>query len=171
MSPWFPAAFRPPAFACWASCSRRGIQLPSRSAYQTSPKRHLDPDGVSTFHTSESRPGLGALFTPRPSGALTAGQTPPAVARPLCQGPGPITPVLIPSPELSMTGRHQGFTHVHPPGLPLTCGPRMERGPLGLGPRASHPRQAGPAGARQGRGRALSTCPELHDRHRRTSYP
>ncbi len=35
-TPWFPAAFRPPAFASWASCSRQGFGLPLRSAY-----RHL----------------------------------------------------------------------------------------------------------------------------------
>ena len=33
MTPWFPAAFRPTAFASWASCSRRGLRLPSRSVY------------------------------------------------------------------------------------------------------------------------------------------
>jgi hypothetical protein len=26
----------------------------------------------------------------------------------------------------------RGFTHVHPSGLPLACGPRMEREPLGF---------------------------------------
>lgn len=33
MTPWFPAAFRPTAFAFWASCSRRGLRLPSQSVY------------------------------------------------------------------------------------------------------------------------------------------
>jgi hypothetical protein len=32
----------------------------------------------------------------------------------------------------NVTRHHQGFTHVHPSGLPLACGPRTERGPLGV---------------------------------------
>src|SRR6266511_5182332 len=51
----FPAAFRLPAFASWASCSRHGIPLPSRSAYHHS--QCDGPDGVTTFHTHEIRPG------------------------------------------------------------------------------------------------------------------
>jgi len=31
------------------------------------------------------------------------------------------------------------FTHVHPSGLPLARSPRMERGPFGFFPGASHP--------------------------------
>jgi hypothetical protein len=54
---------------------------------------------------------------------------------------------------------------LHPSGLPLACGPRMERGPLGFtlgfGPR-SYPRRP------PGRGRALSTGSELHLRHQPT---
>jgi len=54
--PWFPAAFPPPAFASWPSCSRQGIGPSSRSAYR--PTEHgPDPDGVSTFRTHELRPG------------------------------------------------------------------------------------------------------------------
>jgi hypothetical protein len=33
-SAWFPAAFRPPAFASWSSCSRPGVELSLRSAYR-----------------------------------------------------------------------------------------------------------------------------------------
>ena len=33
-----------------------------------------------------------------------------------------------------MTRQHRGFTHVHPPGLSLTRGPWMGRGPFGLNP-------------------------------------
>jgi hypothetical protein len=42
-------------------------------------------------------------------------------------------------PRLTLTRRHQGFTHVHPSGLPLTCDPRMEREPLGLNPELRTP--------------------------------
>jgi hypothetical protein len=37
-------------------------------------------------------------------------------------------------PGLTLTRRHQGFTHVHRSSLPLTCDSRMEREPLGLNP-------------------------------------
>jgi hypothetical protein len=37
----------------------------------------------------------------------------------------------IPSVRLGITRHHQGFTHVHPSGLPRACGSRMEREPLG----------------------------------------
>ena len=125
------------------------------------------------FHVPHIRvtTGLGALFTPRPSGAHTTGPIPPVAARPLFQGPGPITPVLIPSPELSITRRHQGFTRVHPPGLPpRLVDPLDGSGALGLFPGLRTP-TGRTCGARQGGGRASSTRPELHDRHRRTSYP
>ena len=167
ISPRFPAAFRPPAFASWASCPAEEFRSPHGRPTRRSPGPRRG------FHVPHIRvtAGLGALFTPRPSGALATGPIPPATARPLSQGPGPITPVLIPSPELSITRRHQGFTRVHPPGLP----PRLVVPPDGTGalrltPRASHPKGK-TCGARRSGGRASSTRPESHDRHRRTSYP
>jgi hypothetical protein len=33
---------------------------------------------------------------------------------------------------LNLTRHHRGFTGVHPSGLPLACGPRVEQGPLGF---------------------------------------
>jgi hypothetical protein len=42
-------------------------------------------------------------------------------------------------PELTLTRRHQGFTHVRPSGLPLACCSRMERDPLGLNPELRTP--------------------------------
>jgi hypothetical protein len=155
MTPWFPVAFRPPAFACWASCSRRGVLLPSRSAYQTaSAWTRRD------FHVPHIRvtAGLGALFTPGPSGAHTAGPIPPAAACPLYQGPGLITPACIPSPGLSITRRHQGFIHIHPPGLPpCLWSPDGSRTSWACSPGFA-PQQAGPAAhARAGDGhRALA---------------
>ena len=110
------------------------------------PTRH-SPGPRRGFHVPHIRvtAGLGALFTPRPSGALTTGPIPPAAARPLSQGPGPITPVLIPSPELSITRRHQGFTRVHPPGLPpRLVVPGWNRGPWAHSPGFA-PQQARPA--------------------------
>jgi hypothetical protein len=63
----FPVAFRPPAFASWASCSRQGVGPPLRLAYRPAPGKPEsvpDPDGFSMFRTRETRLGLGALYTP-----------------------------------------------------------------------------------------------------------
>src|SRR5215470_14099419 len=131
----------------------------------------LDPGRVSTFRTSESRPD----WVP----SLPRG--PAVLSRPVRSLRPPLAPssggqALSPRrsshlPGLSITRRHQGFTCVHPPGLP----PRLQSPD---GTRTSWacslgfaPQQAGPAGARQGGGRASSTHPELHDRHDRTSNP
>jgi hypothetical protein len=73
-----------------------------------------------------------------------------------------------PSAGLVLTRHHQGFTCVHPSGLPLTCSPRMEQRPLGFPPDASNPTVTGDA--RQEQGQATSTGLELHPRHRRTSF-
>jgi hypothetical protein len=50
-------------------------------------------------------------------------------------------------PELSITRRHQGFTHVHPPGLlPSLLVPGWNKDPLGTLPGFAS-RQAGTGGA------------------------
>jgi hypothetical protein len=49
----FPAAFRRPAFASWSSCSRQGVELPSRSADRQRPKgRERTPTGFPRFARS-----------------------------------------------------------------------------------------------------------------------
>ena len=57
----FPAAFRPPAFASWASCPARGFRP---SCDRPTAPQSADPSGVSMFRTRETRPGPGALSTP-----------------------------------------------------------------------------------------------------------
>ena len=168
MTPWFPVAFRPPAFASWASCSRRGVPLPSRSAYQATSAWTR-----RGFHVPHIRvtTGLGALFTPRPSGAHTAGPIPPAAARPLYQGPGPITPVLHPisgAVYYEASSRVHSHSPVRPSPSPVVPGWIADL--LGLLPGLRTP-TGRTCDARQGGGRASSTRPELHDRHRRTSNP
>src|ERR1019366_5487222 len=59
----FPAAFRPPAFASWASCPARELGPPC-GRLTGPPESAPDPDGVSVFHTHEKRLGLGVLCTP-----------------------------------------------------------------------------------------------------------
>jgi hypothetical protein len=51
----FPVAFRPPAFASRVILSRQGVGPSLRSACRTT--IGPDPDGVSKFHTRETRPG------------------------------------------------------------------------------------------------------------------
>jgi hypothetical protein len=65
----FPVAFRRTGVRFLSILFPPGRQLPLRSAYQA---RCLDPDGVSTFHTSETRPGWVPSI-PGAGGALTAG--------------------------------------------------------------------------------------------------
>lgn len=134
--------------------SRRGVPLSSRSAYQAVPgPRH----GFHVPHTRVTA-GLGALFTPRPSGALTAGPIPPAAARPLFQGPGPITPAFIPSPGAiyyEASSRVRLRSPARPSPLPVI--PGWSGDFLGLLP-GLRTQQAGPAAhARAGDGhRALT---------------
>jgi len=94
MSSRFPAAFRPPAFASWASCSRHGIRLSLRSAYR---HHRTGPDGVSMFRTREMRLGKGVLYTPG-----TAVPTRPRMLHdrrlPHHSGASLISPVLHPGP-------------------------------------------------------------------------
>jgi hypothetical protein len=92
-----------------------------------------DPDGVATFRAHELRPGWvpslpRGLRCPHGRQVISGRRMPP------CSGPS-----LYPRPathhrRLLITRHHQGFTVVHPSGLPLACGPRVEREPSGLSP-------------------------------------
>jgi hypothetical protein len=136
-----------------SSSPRWGVAPSSRSAYRrTSP----DPNGVVMSRMYKIRSGR---VPPLPRGRwcapdrrLSSGRHPPLSSgqslRPRCH---------IPSAGVTFTRRHRGFTCVHPSpqddrmqsrsrearslpaGLLLARCPRMEREPLRLGPRASHP--------------------------------
>jgi len=105
-----------------------------------------DPDGVSTFHTPESRPDWVPSL-PRDH-AVLSGRSDPSDRR---APPLPGGQVLSPRstshlPKLSITGRRQGFTCVHPPGLlpgPVILGWNKDH--LGHTPRAPHPADQGSA--------------------------
>ncbi|MFL5859913.1 MAG: MFS transporter [Solirubrobacteraceae bacterium] len=113
---WFPAVFRPPAFASWSSFARLGGRHPSRSAHQPRAlTARLDPGGVSTFRTHELRPGWvpsllrGWWCSPRPE-AITGQRLPhhsglsldPATTFHLCG---------VPLDEASTEGSHE-FTRL-----------------------------------------------------------
>jgi hypothetical protein len=134
----FPAAFQPPAFASWVVL--RPLQAPAfLTVGLPDDASHADPDrnGVIALHTGQTRPGW-VPPQPRDGGVLPAGLHYPAGA---CRFPtaSPTPRCGYPSAESIVTRHHQGFTHVHPSGLPLTCSPRMERGPSGLNPELRTP--------------------------------
>ena len=93
-----------------------------------------DPDGVVTFRAhAELRPGWVPSL-PRGLRCPHGRQVIPGRRMPPCSGPS-----LYPRPathhrRLLITRHHQGFTVVHPSGLPLACSPRVEREPSGLFP-------------------------------------
>ena len=88
----FPVAFRPPAFASWASCSRQGVRPLLTVGLPQPPTAAPDPDGVSTFRTHETRLGWVPSI-PRgrrcPRGRQRP-RPPPAAS----QRPVPVTPAL-----------------------------------------------------------------------------
>jgi hypothetical protein len=66
-----------------------------------------------------------------------APRPPPAASQRPALHPGPASIF----PGLTLTRCRRRFTHVRPSSLPLTCRPRMERGPLRLLPRGFAPRR------------------------------
>ena len=148
--PGFPVAFRPPAFASWASCSRQGFPPLLRSAYRAS---QPGPDGFSTFHTSEIQPdwapssSRGQRCSHGRPGFLGRRLPPLPTARPYHPGPRPITR------SCSLRDIHKGLLTFARPAFPSPgCSPGWSRGPwassLGFAPQ-----QVGPAAhARAGTG-------------------
>jgi hypothetical protein len=127
--------------------SRRGIAPLLRSAY-----RALDQPGPRRgFHVPRTRDttGVGAPLTPRPAvfprPTLTARS--PLAASSNGQALSPRSSSR--RPELEITRHQQGFTCVHPSGLPLArCSPGRNGGPSAFSLGFAPPR-AGPADARQ----------------------
>ena len=127
----FPAAFRPPAFASWASCPARGLR-PSYDRPTAPPAGGADPSGFSMFRTRETRLGPGALFTPgtavpsRPVN-LPDRRTPPSSGRSL------FTPVPHSAPGCNCD---EASTRVHwrspLPAFPSPVIPGTVRGPSGF---------------------------------------
>jgi hypothetical protein len=128
----FPVAFRLPALASWASCTRRGVGPSLPPAYRHRLPAWRTPMGFPC--SARMRPGWGWVPSiPRgrwcPHGrhrSLAAtGRLP--TARPLSPRH------RKPSQDVQLTRHQRGFTGVHPvPSLPLACGPRTERALLGF---------------------------------------
>jgi len=131
----FPVAFRLPAFAS------RVVALPLgdwASLAVGLPAKDRTPSGFHVPHAQDTA-GVGALSTPgmavltRPS----LRHRPPPAAFPAAQSLHPGATCTYPG--LNLTRHHRGFTCVHPSGLPLACGPRMHRRPLGFSPELRTP--------------------------------
>jgi hypothetical protein len=155
----FPAAFRPPAFASRSSHTRQGIGSPH--GRPTDP-HGPDPDGVTAFRTHELRPGWVPPIT-RGQVVLTRPGRLPDRHPPLRSGQSLNPATTSHHARLSFTGHQQGFTHVHPSGLPLAHAPGMEPAALRRSPRAPHPAVTG--NARQGQGQAIEHGPGTTAQH------
>ena len=105
----------------------------------------------------------GCLLYPEDGDAHPAGPSSPTGA---CRFPAasPYTPLQQPISGASDNEASTKVYAIHPSGLPLACGPRMERAPLGFSPELRTP----PPERRRrtsGWGRALSTSPGQRSRH------
>jgi hypothetical protein len=146
-SPRVPVAFRRAGIRLLGIRSRRGIAPLLRSAY-----RALQQPGPRRgFHVPRIRDttGVGVPLTPRPA----------VFPRPTLTARSPLAAssngqALSPwyssrRPELEITRHQQGFTCVHPSGLPLArCSPGRNGGPSAFSLGFAPPR-TGPADARQ----------------------
>ena len=164
---WFPAAFRPPAFASRSSGSRRGVGPSSRSAYRTTGS---DLDGVSAFRTHELRPGWApSVPRGRRCSSRTGATTRPAPAASQRPVPPPANHPI--DADFALRGINQGFTRVRPSSLPLACGHPDGTGRPWAFPRASHPADQEPNDARRGGNRPSSTDLELLAQHHISRSP
>jgi len=133
----FPWPFGLPAFASWPSCPAGTIDLPH--GRPTERRSARSPIGVSTFHTSETRPGWvpskprGRWCPPGRRFSCPTGTCRFTTASPCT----PLTPSAWRGPNV--TRHRRGFTRVHPSGLPLACGLRADRRPLGFFPELRTP--------------------------------
>ncbi len=152
-----------------------GILLPPRSSAPLTvglpSNQRLDPTGISTFRTSESRPDWvpslprGPAVLTRPVRSLR-----PPLA-PSSRGQALSPRACIPSPGAvyyEASSRVHSRSPARSPPSPVVPGWIADF--LGLLPGLRTP-TGRTCGARQGGGRASSTRPELHDRHRRASNP
>ncbi len=164
MSSRFPAAFRPPAFASWASCSRHGIQLSLRSAYRRYPHRTLTGFPCS----ARVRCGWGRASSIPRGRRCPHGRVSSTTAACRITAARPLSPrCCIPAREVMLTRHHQGFPVSRPvPSLPLACDPQPERGPLGF-PASFTPGRYRPRMSRWGQ--VTDTNPKSRHRHQPAS--
>ena len=143
----FPVAFRPPAFASWASCPAEDFGLLTIGLPPT-PEARRTPTGFP--RSARVRHGWGgcplypeaAVFT-RPRSILDR-RLPPSIGRSLPPG------AAIRPEDVQLTRHQQGFTGIHPPSLPLACAPPDGPRPLGFPVSFAPDRPGGTRPARHG---------------------
>ena len=117
-----------------------------------------DLDGVTAFRTHELRPGWVPPIT-RGQVVLARPGRLPDRHPPLPSGQSLNPATTSHHARLSFTGHQQGFTHVHPSGLPLARAPGVEPATLRLSPELRTP--PSPAAHVRGGDRPSSTDLEL----------
>jgi hypothetical protein len=111
----FPASFRPPAFASWAPCSRRGTGLSLRSAYHHTPEGWWTSTGFPRFtHVRHGR--VGCPLYPGGDGVHTAVEASSAVVCRLSAASLSSPRHHHPTRGVAVTRHQRGFTCVHPSG-------------------------------------------------------
>lgn len=120
-----------------SSAARPGVGPSSRSAYRTN---DFASGPGRDYHVPHARAttGIGCLLYPEGGGAHPAGKKSPAGA---CRSAtaSPYTPLGQPISEAHDNETSTQVHAIHPPGLALTCNPRMERRPSGLNPELRTP--------------------------------
>jgi len=128
----FRVAFRPPALASWASCTRRGLGPSLPPAYRHPTSEWRTPTGFPC--STRMRHDWGWVpsiprgrWCPHGRARSLAAICRLPTARPLSSRRS------APSRDVWLTRHQRGFTGIHPmPSLPLACGPRTERALLGF---------------------------------------
>ena len=130
-----------------------GVRSSSRSTH-----RNIARTWAGFPRSTCARPDRGGCRLYPEGGGVHATKQMPLVAACRFPAASPCTPAPLPIyPGLTLTRRHRQFTHVHPPGLPLTHSPRMDQGPLRLSPELRTPPL--PATHVRGGDRATNTHP------------
>jgi len=136
--PGFPAAFRHAGVGFLSRpAPARDLRLPhgrptrhqvpgTRTGWSRSARTRCDRKGCPLYPGDDGAPAAATQIGGRRLPHRNGMSLNPGTARHL-SGP-------------NVTRRQQGLTGVHPPGLPLTCNPRMARRSLGF-PRSSAPRR------------------------------
>jgi len=149
MTSRLPVPFRVPAFASWASCPAGEFRPPHGRPTASPHMPETDHNGVSMFHTRETRAGPGALSTPGaavfPSRRSVRGcRLPPHSGRPLPSRHN------HPARDAVVTKHQREFPYGRPTGpSPHLWPPRLGRRPLGF-PVSSAPDRSGTSHARHG---------------------
>jgi hypothetical protein len=131
------ASHRVPVSRCLSTCRRSllGHQIPAGGLGlphgRLTGRRRPDPDGGYRVSHARAAIGVGASCVPRTAVLIPTGRaSQPAPAA--SQRPVPVLRYRIPSAELTVTRHRSEVQVLHPSDLPLACGPRMERAPLGF---------------------------------------